>query len=125
MVKASAVRPDRFRAAFRNDGFTLIELLVVIAIIAILAAMLLPALSRAKERSHRISCLNNIKQMGIASVLYSDDVPDHSFTGTTTAGKDDLNWMYPEYIKQQKSFICPSTHNTIDLLDTDNSAPPK
>ena len=61
----------------RHRGFTLIELLVVIAIIAILAALLLPALSRAKQRGQRTSCLSNLKQIGVAFQLYLDDSTDH------------------------------------------------
>jgi prepilin-type N-terminal cleavage/methylation domain-containing protein/prepilin-type processing-associated H-X9-DG protein len=78
-------------------GFTLIELLVVIAIIAVLMAILMPTLNRAREQGKRASCLSNVKQMNLAWIMYADDNDDKIVNGNTSTGahnKDGTCWVY-------------------------------
>jgi len=83
-------------------GFTLIELLVVIAIIAILMAILIPTLNRAKEQGKRAACLNNLKQLGLAWTVYADENDEKIVNGNTSldnnpnggTNKDDDCWVY-------------------------------
>jgi len=121
---------DLEATAFARHAFTLIELLVVIAIIAILAAMLLPALGRAKERSQRAVCKSNMHQVALAAILYGSDHAEKFPSGFLAAGLYHASWIndatfqyFNGQVKiQTNCFTCPNKNrdgNWIRFQGTD------
>jgi prepilin-type N-terminal cleavage/methylation domain-containing protein/prepilin-type processing-associated H-X9-DG protein len=96
----------------RRSGFTLIELLVVIAIIAILAAILFPVFSRARENARRSSCQSNLKQIALGLSQYTQDYDERYLIQGTTSPAATFAEILQPYVKSRQIFLCPSALNS-------------
>jgi prepilin-type N-terminal cleavage/methylation domain-containing protein len=116
--------PSRRSAQLRGLGFTLIELLVVIAIIAILAALLLPALAKAREKAVRVLCTSNLKQWGTAITMYAGDNRESFPLNATSDGASGFAWIgmtlntnfFPQYLYKNRPGVNTTERNKQDVL---------
>ena len=106
----------------RSNGFTLIELLVVVAIIAILAAMLLPALSRAREKARQAKCISNLKQLSLACLMYVNDNNEYFPAALYYDSNGTPTWWYPILLPYLTNSSLPATISAFTTFIAKNSS---